>query len=67
MATLLTSALARRGRQAIWRDPLADLPERIRQNVRKHSAESERLIGWVQLTLAATFATLSLPAWPSTS
>jgi adenylate cyclase len=38
------------------------LPERVRAMVRRSELESEQLIGWVQLTLVATFAALYLSA-----
>lgn len=53
-------ARARQLRRTLLRDPLAELPERVRQTVMRQSSESERLIGWVQLALAATFVTLYL-------
>lgn len=39
-----------------------DLPERIRNRIAAEDAASERLIGWVQLALAATLALLYLIA-----
>ncbi len=36
----------------------ADLPERVRQTIQAQSDATERLIGWVQLAVVATFATL---------
>lgn len=35
-----------------------DLPERVRQTIQAQSDATERLIGWVQLAVVATFATL---------
>ncbi len=60
MLTSLAGALAHQWRRTLVRDPLAELPERVRQTVIRQSSDSERLIGWVQLTLAATFVTLYL-------
>jgi len=39
-----------------------EVPARIATLIRAHEEESERLIGWVQLVLAGTFATLYLIA-----
>ncbi|NQW01919.1 MAG: adenylate/guanylate cyclase domain-containing protein [Rhodospirillales bacterium] len=34
------------------------LPERVQENIARQQQESEKLIGWVQLALVATFSTL---------
>lgn len=38
--------------------PPGHLPERVQENIALQQQESEKLIGWVQLTLVMTFATL---------
>jgi len=38
--------------------PPAELPERVRDDITRQQVESEMLIGWVQLGLVLTFATL---------
>lgn len=54
----LVSSLVAQSRSLVEGGGIAGLPLRVRRLIHQHESEGERLIGWAQLALVATFAIL---------